>query len=383
MRIKLASILTAGLLLATSSLALAEHHEGHNHEGGGHWTLMGKEGHIGAQYRFQLTHNDNNFASTKDTDASKTTSLDLSALNIGLDGRLNKAVTFDANVHLQGKLAVAVDEDGAGSTVSDFIHWAYIDWAVNDMITIRGGRDFVNAGGWDNNNWGMYYDMLGSAYRAWNPVAGGGGTADAVEIMVKAGGWVSLQLVNDTVDGSKTTNSPNKQPAMILEYKGQFGKISPLVQIGQYDLNDDRFFVLGVKFMAAGFSGFLDFINDTRNYKVGTKSMSDVTTAINLRLDYTMGTYTPFFELTSLDVKQDGTDSKVNSAALPVAGTPAFDDNAMNWALGVKCNAGMGHHYSPFFVIKNHSGKFVDSSDGNKEVTRSAMTIQTGVMGEF
>lgn len=385
MRRKLITILTAGMMMAAANVAIADHHEG----GNAHWELKGKEGHLGAEYRFELTHMDNNFESGKDIDATQTAALKLHSLNITFDGRLNKSVTFDANVHMVGSLYGTADATtGTVQTMTDFIHWAYIDHQLNNMITIRGGRDFVNYGGFDNDMWGTYEDMLGGAIRQYNRLAPQGGTADLVEVMIKAGGWISLQLVNDANTTTTAANNPNnvsKQPAFVLEYKGQFGAIHPLVQIGSVDLNEEMFFTLGVKFQAAGLMGYLDYVSDNivtgKSASTTGKETTDTVTGINLRLDYSAGDYTPFLKVTTLDRKQDGTDVKVNGTV--PSSDPSFGDNAMHWALGVKMAYDNHNHYNPYLVIINRSGKFTDTSDGNKEVTASDMMIKVGVMGEF
>jgi hypothetical protein len=198
---------------------------------------------------------------------------------------------------------------------------------------------------------------------------------------------LNLQLVNDT---SKDTNDhlgSKKQPAWILEYTKAFGPVTPLIQYGSYDLNKSYYLAAGLAYNDSGLDVFFDYIMDKRALATDQEKQNTHTNIV-LDLAYTAGDFKPFVKFAKYDVKQEGTDSKVNTpATTPVEESDTlvgvasnYNDNATSYAVGTKF-LGVSPSFIPFLAINSTSGKFM--STAGKEQTRTDMTIRAGVYGQF
>ncbi|MEY4631112.1 MAG: hypothetical protein RIQ81_1232 [Pseudomonadota bacterium] len=347
----------AGVAMATSALG-----EGTAVKtGGSDATLYG-------EFRTELTHDDDGLVKI-DSGAkqSKTTVLGVEEVKAGLKGKFNDRTSYNFRLNFA---------DGAS------VEHAHATWKATDMFAVTMGKDYVRQGGFSNadnefnNVWGNR-----AQYAAFDRYA------ESLSLHIMPGGShnVTVQLVNDVmpddaatadvVEGMASYNTTHKQPAAILEYTGEFGGISPIVQYGSYDLNHSKFFDVGLraKFGATGLT--FDYGVTTVAYK----SLKDKTASYNnitLRAEHDLGSAKPFVWYNSFNRtdKDLGTEEvKTNTS------TANWDDNANQISVGAFLP--MGANWNPYVAYRMKSGKFENAA--GEEKTGSMSQLAIGATGEF
>jgi hypothetical protein len=348
----------AGVAMATSALG-----EGTTVKtGGSDATLYG-------QFRTELTHDDDGLVKIDSgAKASKTTVLGLGDVKAGLKGKFNDRTTYNFRLNFLEEAHV---------------EHARATWAATDMLSVTMGKDYVRQGGFSNadnefnNVWGNRAQM-----NAFNRYA----ESLSLHVMPAGSHNVTVQLVNDvmpddadtdTMEGTAQYNTTHKQPAAILEYTGEFGGITPIVQYGSYDLNHSKFFDVGLRAKFGASSVTFDYGVNTVAYK----ALDDKTASYNnitLRAEHDLGAAKPFlwynsFNRTDKDINGTKEEIKTNSS------TAAWDDNATQISVGAFLP--MGANWNPYVAYRMESGKF--NNDAGEEKTGSKSQLAIGATGEF
>ena len=381
-----------GLLIASPSALMGQS------ESGKSLKIGLDEAVLTGEFRSELTWDDDGIAKEWEKD-SATTRIRLNAAKLGLTGKLNPDVEY--------KLKLSLLSDSWQHGKSDgLIELANATWYPMKAVGIMAGKTRVKQGGWMNidddymNIWGKSpYKMPFNKY------------ANAFGVKLKVAGELSFELVNDVskssgpddpetpeVEGSGSTavagswNKTSKQPAFIFEYKGDFGAITPLLQVGQYDINHSRFFDVGIKAKLGMMNAVFDYLRDDRSKKKaktsgeGFEDKALVYTNLSLRLDYTIENMAkPFVWFNSFERSGEkdglGAAEDVKSNSVDVAtGDYSFDDNAQAISVGSYfLNA--GENWQPYLAIRSVSGKFPGKDGGDKTLRNN--TVGVGVIGNF
>jgi len=336
---------------------------------------------MGFEYRAGLNYNNNGLTKREGYTPKATSELSLDAANFYSQGMAAKDVDYRFRVNLLG-----VNERGEMSLVE----YGYVNLKMG-MLSVLVGRNKTHQGGFEVRDFG--YDTLhASDYLGVLPFRL---YEDMAQVSMEVAGTLSLQLVNDVQ--AKTTaaggsgyqtvyhNTAARQPAMIVEWIGNFGGFSPLVQIGSFDLNHDKFFSLGLQGAVAIAKFGLDYTMDNRQYDVGDKKLTDTLTNVNLDVAIAAGIVDPFLKISMYNNKQaaDSSLGKEDAKANTFSATGGdFDDNGTRMTVGVVCNA-ISAGYRPYFSLSNHSGTFAKAATGTEKESRADMEIAVGVHGKF
>ena len=352
---------------------------------------MAKSANLGFEYRAALVY-DNNMYKKADADKEDPTKTahfgPIDVLKATVKGDINEQVKYHFSYNL----------------VSSKTEYAKATWSPIEMMSVTLGSDKVKQNGWETYDVGSF-KMFNSAYFNGNlPFEN---YASSLSLGFKAAGTVSLQLLNDRLNADQANatgilesddandkssrdfqkSGQEKQPAMIIEWMGDFGMpVKPLIQIGSYDMNHSKYFTLGLKFAQDAISAQVDFTQDQRARlnEVSTgvfKEKVDTATNIALSASYNLGAFEPFLKFTSFDVKQDDDDLKGN--AIPTSSGISIKDNETGIAVGSFIMQ-QGKSFRPFFSIVQMSEKnYVTLTDPDKIETRTDMKVMLGAAGTF
>ncbi len=160
----------------------------------------------------------------------------------------------------------------------------------------------------------------------------------------------------------------------------------PVVQIGSYDLNQSMYYSFGIKGDMAGLGFHANYLMDNRvvtlrngsGVKEDHKDFKNAMTAIDLHVNYSVGSWMPYLEFRTFDSKEDSdyeVKANTNSGSLT--------DNGQVLALGVACKA-LGKGYTPFVQLASSSGDFYeDNNITAKSEARSGSQLRMGIVGDI
>jgi len=339
---------------------------------------------------------------------SKSSAFGVEYLKVKFGGKLNSDVDFKFQLNLlSGKW-------GYGNP-ADLVDTAQGTWWASKMFGFTMGKTRTLQGGWSNIDGGSELNIWGKG--AYVPPFKTYSEGFAVHLNPGDAGKITLQLLNDLTtksgpdaqaaldgkSGRNTTNRPaswnqtSKQPAAILQYTGEFGPISPILQVGQYDMNHSRFFDVGARFAMADLNVTFDYMVDNYSQKIakasgdGFEGKNLTYTDMSLRADYTMkGLAKPFVWVNTYNrsnekdsVAADDVTGNANpsTSVACAAFKSCFDDNAMSLSVGSYILA-MGDGWSPYVVYRSMSGKFYEAASADT-ATGSISTIAIGAIGSF
>lgn len=322
---------------------------------------------VGFKYRGDMTYTDSKIADPENAESSNL--ITLHEARLALATTVNKTIEVDANYGL----------------TSSALNWAWIKYSPNDSLSFLIGREFTNEGGWENFNW-LYDTILLNPYVENHMPLGGAG--DIAEVIGTFGNsQFSLQLVDDVVDevdengnSAGRHNKSSKQPAWILEYTGNYGNVSPLLQFGQYDLNHSRFVTLGLNLNFDAITAFVDVTFDSRSTEVGDESKISNHLAITADIFYQLQSLKLWAKFASYDVKQPDEDIKGN--ATPANGTTSFEDNAQVMGIGAFFTS-VDKAFQPYVAFTHKSGKFFEANSTTDTEVRAETNLKLGVLGEI
>lgn len=329
---------------------------------------MAESAKVGAEFRAELNYDDHGLEKVTGYDPKATTAVQLQTLKLKLGGNINSNTEYKFRFNLLNPTTTPVDYGYA-------THWmGAVGFSIGKMKVLQGGWDNMDNGFRDHIQGPYAKNLAFDKYE------------DMIALHLKAAGKVTLQLVNDVQGQWNTT----EHPTFIIGWQGEFGPISPIVDIGTYDNQKSNWVDVGVKGNFSGLKAGLDVKMDTITAKDTTtgkaKESKDTATSYTLKAGYEIkDSAYPWIYVSMYDRKQDKNDAKINSITTDAAGkkTYSFDDNGMAWGVGADFLM-LGKGWTPYAAIVSQGGKFAkDDTDVTKEEDKSKMQVRLGMLGEF
>lgn len=369
--------------LALSGSALADHHgdhKGHMHNGNEghhmHKKTMGKTAgmpfKIGAELRTEWNYSDNGIQEAVVNEAESTSSLGLNSLKLKIKGHLTSTTSF--NFLLNNTPFIT------GTTPnSDFVELGYVTHRINDMLSLRVGRDYTNFGGFERKE--QEFDAFSNSLYITDSDPLGLNSDGAALLFNWEGSAVNVQVVQPRGALGVST----RQPSVTAEYHGKFGAIHALAQVASYKLDNEgssMAYGVGVKYSMHGLMAHIDY---------GMNQLDDKYDAsrIGVHVKYDMGDFIPFVKYTMFDVDQEGTDADDNTGsgnALVLGdltgsrGEIAANDNLNQWTVGSHWRMN-GDVFRPYLAVVGTSGDY--AAGAGLDDSPSQIDIKVGVMSEF
>lgn len=335
---------------------------------------------IGAQMRVEALYNNHGLEKAPGKTVHATTNLDVQNANLVLDGKL------------PGDNDVALGVD-IRHPVAEPMMYGYITHWFSPSIGLSAGKMRVLQGGWDHASYddytahatGIYARNL--VYEANVPMAA---------LTFKTLGTVTMQILNDKIVGKNpdATWNATEHPTWVFGWQGEFGPITPLIDVGSYDNNKSRWVDAGLKTVMNGLLGTLDLYSKNqvarRTNGAGTVvRTADVSTGMTLNVAYEIkGTATPWFYFSSFDAKQAVDDTlglenheyNTTKDANGKVTHDIWDDNGQVIGFGVNINL-LGAGWTPYAVLVTRTGKFEDQKRPGEPEDKSDMWVRIGLLG--
>ncbi len=311
---------------------------------------------------------------------TKTAAFEL-ALRLGVEVAATRRTTFEAV---------------ADSRTAGFLQAAVVRHEVSDTLAFRAGRDYVNAGGWDQKDRGVTAlapSLYVQRHMPWTVAKGtapalGPATAAAVSVVVTFAkvGIATLQVLDDVVvgeDAAARFSHNRRQPAALFEWRGSGTTLAPLFQAGTYDLNHSAFAAAGLRLTLGALEVRGDLLIDVRGQP--TSSHQRVATqyrSASIDAAYDLGEAQVFGKFAALEVVQPGNDGgKDHAANQPDV---VFDDDGRTLALGARYRLD-GDAFAPFVAVIVGAGRFLtDAADpGGPMKTKREVALALGVTSHF
>ncbi len=363
---------------------------------------------VGAEYQLNVINTNDGLNDKDYGKQTKTTSLNLKGAKVIFRGKLSDQISWTV-------LYKAKESE---------LERYYLTNRVTDNLEITVGKQKIKTYGLHRKLTSSVTTPVIGAYLDNNPLK----DKVALDITYKLAGSLSLQLVDDyskcsdrttytnnpttnavtastttsctswnggssagIVTNSKETQTTQKQPAVALEWYGNFGEFSPLVQYAVYDLGKSSTASAGVRYKTDSLDAYIDYTMDTRNNKGvdpadTTKYIEEknVYTGLVAYAEFKAGTYTPFVHVSTLATDPytvDGAAETVQVAA-EANSQGKLDKNEMTVAVGTHFE-NWGAYYRPFVDVTLSRGEFVDYTDKTKKKDLSKTDLVAGLIGKF
>ncbi len=336
---------------------------------------------VGAELRAEALYENHGLEKEPGTTIHPSTAFEIQHAAVVLDGKLPPEDT---------DVAFGFDLLHAASSPLDY---GYVTHWFGRVVGVSLGKMRVLQGGWDNASYedftahakGFYADNL--VYDANAPMAA---------VSLRAAGLLTLQFLNDKVVGRDAVASWSKSahPTWAFGWRGDFGPITPLLDVGSYDNNKSRWVDAGVKTKMNGLTGTLDLFNKNQvtRHTTGTGKIlpkADVSTGMTLSVAYEiMGAATPWFYFSTFDDKQGDDrdlgikDHEFNTTrdASARVSYDTWDDNGQVTGVGINLNA-LGKGWTPYLALVSRSGKFENQKRPNEAEDKTELWVRFGVLG--
>lgn len=326
---------------------------------------------VGLKFRSELAYTPN--SAIKDESSSMYVGAIASP---SLDLKINSKVDF----HMEFE---ATNNGGHPNCMGSMVKTAYTTAKISDNHWVKWGCLKSNKDGWDFADWNSAGSIHPKSVNRMDTkdVFKNLDYQTGIEFGLNLKGTLSLQLWNDV------QNQWNKSVHLtpVLDWRGDFNGLKPMVQIGSYDDNHSMFTNVGVKGTHSHMSFALDVLMNSISNKVLKTGSTDfeskphTTTSIVALVEYMHNSMTPYLYLSNYSKKQAVTDAKFNTGNWS---GQSWDDNGMLISLGSKFHS-MGDNYTPYAAIDMLSGDFQNPTDVTKAESKSDTTVRFGVTASF
>ncbi|HET9239547.1 MAG TPA: hypothetical protein VFO10_19960 [Oligoflexus sp.] len=363
---------------------------------------------VGAEYQVNVLNTNDGL--NEEAKQTKTTSFNLKGAKVIFRGKLSDQISWTV-------LYKAKESE---------LERYYLTNRVTENLEVTIGKQKIKTYGLHRKLTSGVTTPVTGAYLDWNPLK----DRVALDITYKLAGALSLQLVDDyskcsdkttytnnpttnavtastsssctswnsgssagIVTNSKETQTSQKQPAVALEWYGNFGEFSPLLQYAVYDLGKSSTASAGLRYKTESMDAYFDYTMDTRNNKgldpadpSNTKFIEEKNTYTGMvaYAEFKAGSYTPFVHLSTLATDPYSAPGATDAAvtALEANAGGKLDKNEMTVAVGTHFEQ-WGAFYRPFVDVTLSRGEFVDPSDATKKEDRSKTDLVAGLIGKF
>lgn len=332
-------------------------------------SMNGLSAKAGAYYRLELRRDDHGLEATEGYTPSGTTTVKVNDFKLGLDGEMSARLSY----------AVLIDVVNA-----DTLELGKVLWAFNPQVTFILGVDYVNQGGYENRFQGYNSIYLSPYCAALMPLPTSAPTFSA---QAKVAGTVTLQLIEDQPTAGSA--DPKMQPAVTLEWLGQYGEIAPLAQVGVYGNGNSKFLALGVNYANKTMQATFDYVMDFHSTRYGggsnVKRLDTVYNNIVLEGWYkNLTAAEPFvkfmaFAAVEPDDKDFGLEDISYNSQGP-DGEAVLDDNANILSLGARVPM-EGDDLVPYAALDLVTATFQKPGDPTATEDRGQIILQLGVAG--
>jgi hypothetical protein len=244
-------------------------------------------------------------------------------------------------------------------------------------------------GGWDVADSDAVLGVDGSLA---NPLVDALTTTPGFSVAYDGGMWsLALQFSKDMQGPWANMNvGASKTPAAALDFRGDFGGVKPILQIGLLDGEHSRYLSAGVKGEVAALGYEVDVTGFEFAHKVVStsdadknESKKDTTLSYRIKATYDVGMLAPFFVYSALSTKQHTTDVKANPYVMVgTTRTYNYSDNGSMISVGSTFDC-FGDNVSPYVAVDMSKGKFITDAAAGKEEDLSNMTLRTGLTAQF
>jgi hypothetical protein len=344
---------------------------------------------IGAEYQLNVVNSDDGL--NEEAKQTKTTSLNLKGAKVVFRGKLSDQISWTV-------LYKAKESE---------LERYYLTNRLNENLEITIGKQKIKTYGLHRKLTSSVTSPVTGAYLANNPMK----DRVAIDVTYKLAGSLSLQLVDDyscppssttckswnqgkddpIVTNSSEKQTVQKQPAAALEWYGNFGEFSPLVQYAVYDLGKSSSASAGLRYKTESMVAYIDYTMDTRNNKGvdpsdPSKSVKEKTVYNGMVAygEFKAGLYTPFVHFSTLatDPFQASGATETSKVASEANASGKLDKNELTIAVGTHFEH-WGAFYRPFVDVVLSRGEFVDPQDASKKEDRSKTDLVAGLIGKF
>lgn len=210
-------------------------------------------------------------------------------------------------------------------------------------------------------------------------------------------GEITLQFLNDPVKPSPFPDAPywnsyEKQPAVTVEWIGEFGPFYPLLQLGSYDFSHSKYFLLGTKTRMSSLTASFDFVQDLRSHKVkdldGYKNLQGILQSWSFNCSYEYkNILRPGLFVSSFDYREPE-DENTNSQLVDYKGNnteivgeeTSFNDNGYVWSISADY-LGINEEVQPYIAIIGRSAKWIVPLKGIE--TKTDLKFNMGIIGRI
>ncbi len=309
---------------------------------------------VGFEYRGGMTYSDNKIY---DEDASSSTDVSLERANFTVNGTAGKGMDYRVRYNL----------------LKNTLEYGYFTQDFG-MLKLLVGRTKLKQGGWEVRNNGTWILNTSEAFSNL-PLSK---YSDVLAVELDVAGKLTIQIANDVAGRVR-------QPIYALEWIGNFGGISPLVQYGRYDLDNSQYFDVGVKYKQGGLDVEFDYFAKMDVTTVGDDKFTKTTSNLHAQAEYSLKGFTPFAKFDMFNVAQPedsdlGMEDGTTNSGVDANGNLVIDDNSTRITVGSWVDA-WGEHFRPYAALFYNTGNFMNA-DGDEE-SRSNMALNVGVAGKF
>jgi hypothetical protein len=335
---------------------------------------------FGYELRTGMTHDDKGFQKVEGAaDPSSALGMNIERAKLSLDGEVSSNISYYIRLNL--------------NATANALDLLMLNAKMTDNFSIGLGRNKTLIDGFENIYLNNDYVASVIPYLTGKTVIAPAVSANVIELHYKLAGLIKLQMTDDTLMVKDATGRKSggyytevsKQPAMNLQWIGEFGSLKPLIQYGTYDTNHSNHYSLGFAFKQENILAWVNYATDNQVSKnAAGEEETDARSNISFHAEYQIGSYRPFVRGMIFDVKQDGTDLKANSSATVKDLAGEIDDNLTNYTAGA-FYTGWGESFKPYLGYVGHQAKFYeDLSAGSAEtVSKTQTMIKLGVISKF
>jgi hypothetical protein len=330
-------------------------------------SMNGLTARASAYYRLELRRDDHGLEATEGYTPSGTTTIRVPDFKLGLDGELNRRLSY----------TILID-----TVNQDTLELGKVTWAVNPVLSVVLGVDYVNQGGFENKLEGYDTIYLSPYCERLMPLPG---SAASFAVQAKVAGTVTMQLVEGK--GTDATNDPAMQPAMTLEWLGGFGAVAPLVQFGVYNNGNSKYVAVGAQYASKTVQATFDYVMDFHATKIADKRLETVYNNVVAEAWYKgFALAHPFVKFIAFAAAEPedsalGLEDVSYNSAVDADGRPVIDDNANVLSFGARFPIGEADHLVPYAAMDLVTATFQDPADPKATEDRGQIIMQLGASG--